>query len=139
MKLKTFFYYLLQVTWGLVNNIIALEILIVLMIINPRRNRKMFFNAFLIEWKLSSSLGIGNFIFTDNSNKDICIHEYGHNIQSIILGPLFIFVIGIPSFLWLMLPAFQTIRKIKKISYYDFYPERWANKLGSKYTKTNFK
>ena len=137
MKLKTFFYYLLQVTWGLVNNIIAFEILIVLMIINPRRNRKMFFNAFLIEWKLKSSLGIGNFIFTDNSSKDICIHEYGHNIQSVILGPLFLFVIGIPSFLWLMLPVFKTKRKIKKMSYYDFYPERWANKLGIKYTKNN--
>ena len=28
------------------------------------------------------------------------VHEYGHTIQSIILGPLFLLVIGIPSCIW---------------------------------------
>lgn len=137
MKLKTFLYYLLQFTWGLINNLVAIILLIILMTINPKRKRGMFFYAIVIEWNLSRSLGIGTFIFTDGKNKDIIAHEYGHNIQSIILGPLFLLIIGIPSFLWSMLPMFQVIRRIKKYNYYDFYPEKWANILARKYLNKN--
>lgn len=30
----------------------------------------------------------------------LLVHEYGHTIQSMILGPLYLIVIGIPSTLW---------------------------------------
>lgn len=56
-------------------------------------------------------------------------HEYGHYIQSLYLGPLYIFIIGIPSATW----AFLYGRIIKEThnGYYKFYTEKWADKLGS--------
>ena len=55
-------------------------------------------------------------------------HEYGHYQQSLRLGWLWIFVIGIPSLIWA--GCFQKYRRKNKISYYSFYTEKWANKLG---------
>ena len=79
------------------------------------------------------------FIFvTKHTGEDlkrmITVHEYGHTIQSLILGPLYLFVIGAPSLLWAGIPAFGRMRRRRQMSYYRFYPERWANHLGEKVT-----
>jgi hypothetical protein len=63
------------------------------------------------------------------------VHEYGHTIQSLILGPLYLFVIGIPSIIWCNSKKCVKLRKEKGVSYFDFYPEKWANFLGEKITK----
>ena len=55
-------------------------------------------------------------------------HEYGHTIQSKMLGPIYLIVIGIPSFLWAWLG--DKYREKNNVSYYVFYTEKWANKLG---------
>lgn len=56
-------------------------------------------------------------------------HEYGHCIQSLILGPLYLFIIGIPSITWAILwKNFKHLMKIE--TYYWFYTEAWANRLG---------
>lgn len=55
-------------------------------------------------------------------------HEKGHRIQSKILGPLYLIVIGIPSIIWATLHSF--CKPISKIDYYWFYPEKWADRLG---------
>ena len=55
------------------------------------------------------------------------MHEYGHSIQSKILGPLYLLVIGLPSIIWAGL--FEKYRNKHKISYYSFFTEKWANKL----------
>lgn len=52
-------------------------------------------------------------------------HEYGHTIQSKWLGWFYLFVIGIPSLLWAL------IHKPSMGSYYNFYTERWADRLGN--------
>ena len=64
----------------------------------------------------------------------LLIHEYGHTIQSLILGPLYLIVIGIPSTLWGFLPFLNKKRKSEGISYFSFYTEKWANHLGEKIT-----
>lgn len=56
----------------------------------------------------------------------IIAHESGHVKQSLYLGPLYLIVIGIPSILW----AWSHRWIAPKKSYYDFYTEAWANKLG---------
>ncbi len=63
------------------------------------------------------------------------VHEYGHTIQSLILGPLYLIVMGIPSTVWGFLPSLQRKRKEKGISYFSFFTERWAKRLGEKVTK----
>lgn len=80
-------------------------------------------------YKTNSKGGItlGCFIYI---NKDIpsfqyiIKHEHGHVVQSQILGPLYLLVIGLPSLIW------SCVYKLfKNKSYYSFYTERWANKI----------
>ena len=56
----------------------------------------------------------------------VIAHESGHVKQSLYLGPLYLIVIGIPSILWAWSHRWIAPRK----SYYWFYTEAWANKLG---------
>lgn len=50
----------------------------------------------------------------------------GHAKQSRLLGPLYLIVIGLPSILWAGIHGKVAPRK----SYYWFYTERWADRLG---------
>jgi hypothetical protein len=52
-------------------------------------------------------------------------HEYGHTRQSIYLGPLYLLVIGLPSLLWVL-----WWNRDRGMSYYSFYTEAWADRLG---------
>lgn len=56
---------------------------------------------------------------------DVWAHERGHSIQSLILGPLYLVVVGLPSLLWA-----AWWNKDRNVSYYWFYTERWADYLG---------
>ncbi len=56
-------------------------------------------------------------------------HEYGHCVQSLLLGPLYLPLIALPSGLWCNLPVFVRKRAAEQISYYSFFTERWANRL----------
>lgn len=80
-------------------------------------------------WLSGSSLGYFIFLparFLKNRNKDIK-HEHGHQIQSMILGPLYLFIVGIPSVINNL--RARNNRKIL-LTYYERYPEKWADKLG---------
>ena len=54
-------------------------------------------------------------------------HEWGHTRQSLYLGPLYLLVIGIPSLIW---AACYTYDSSNPNGYYEFYTEKWADKLG---------
>lgn len=73
------------------------------------------------------TLGKYIFLWRFSSNKDFTIkHEYGHVKQSKILGPFYLLVIGLPSIIW----AWLNDKIAPNKSYYWFYTEAWANKLG---------
>ena len=72
----------------------------------------------------------GNGVFTlDARNK---LHEYGHTVQSRMLGPLFLLVVGIPS-VSRVIYAHWYYRKHGKewTGYYRGFPEKWAERLGN--------
>lgn len=73
-------------------------------------------------------ISLGNYIIAGNNWSKTIKHEYGHTIQSRILGPLYLFIIGIPSLIWAWL--YGPIIKPTKNGYYKFYTEAWADKLG---------
>lgn len=60
-------------------------------------------------------------------------HEYGHTIQSLALGPLYLVLVGAPSIIWNRLPYFARKRKEKGRSYYSAIFERTASELGEKH------
>ena len=76
-------------------------------------------------WKcdrMSGGISLGPFAFVSPRSDDATIaHETdGHTVDSKLMGPLYLFIIGIPSILNAMFDFTDC--------YYDFYPERWANK-----------
>lgn len=75
--------------------------------------------------RFPGGISLGRTIITNRIDWDSLRHEYGHTRQSLYLGPLYLFVIGIPSLLW---AGLYRIRKTG--SYYAFYTEKWADKLG---------
>lgn len=79
--------------------------------------------------KMLGGITLGQYIIIS----DIChaYHEYGHTIQSKILGPLYLLIVGIPSIIHAGLHKYICKNK----DYYHFYTEKWANKLSEKYLK----
>lgn len=134
--IKRVLYVLLQWTFGLPQNIAGAAVYLFLTVFRKysRENRFRYRNALGIRWKNYGSMGLGMFIFLGrmpaHAEQYILTHEYGHTLQSLILGPLFLPVIGIPSLLWASLPCFVNKRRRGEADYYRFYPERWANSLG---------
>ncbi len=78
---------------------------------------------------MPGAISLGNIVLMSPACRDnmqtVC-HELGHCKQSVILGPLYLIVIGLPSLLW----AVTHHHIAQKRSYYWFYTERWADRLG---------
>ena len=134
MRTRLFLYYFLQLTWGIIQNILGFMIWIFVLLTGPKEKRHVFQGALVTRWYLKSSMSMGMFLFMGSDDPRVLVHEYGHTIQSCILGPFYLPVIGIPSFCWANTPRFARSRRIGRYRYSDFYPERWANHLGRRFT-----
>ena len=70
------------------------------------------------KWNAKGGLSLGLFIFTPKDEVEnaqlIRVHEYGHTIQSLVLGPFMLFV-GIISVAWGDLPYFRRMRWEKHV------------------------
>ena len=81
----------------------------------------------IYHWKAWSGLSLGDYIFVNARASDLMIrHEAGHRRQSVILGPLYLLVVGLPSLVWASL---KRAGLFKDRDYYSFYTERWADRL----------
>lgn len=115
--------FLLNITWCLPQNIVGL----IFLIINLLRGKIVgrYKGSFL--WDSDgSSVSLGYFRFVCNyPHADLLDkihrHEYGHTLQSYILGPLYLILVGLPSIIWCN--CFGKYRKKHNIDYYDVYPE----------------
>ncbi|MBQ3140602.1 MAG: hypothetical protein IJC25_01405 [Clostridia bacterium] len=120
-------YRIIQVTWGF------LQTLIGLMVYCKNRKCRHFIHkgAIYTEWPQRGGISLGLFVFVQpDADEYLIAHEYGHTLQSLMLGPLYLPLIGLPSLIWSRLPYFRKMRKEKQISYYSLYCEKWANRLG---------
>ena len=116
--------------WGLPQNVIGAAAALVTF----RRPHYAFRTAFVTEWPLGSGLSLGLFVFVpSNCPQRLLMHEYGHCVQSLMLGPLYLPLIVLPSLLWAGLPAFERIRRVRGISYFDMPIEHWADVLGERH------
>ena len=93
--------------------------------------RTKYKSAYIYDKFPSEGISLGYFILFDdydNTVTEVDIkHEYGHFIQSLIFGPLYLLVIGVFSEL--------NYRFGFSKSYYDFWTEKWADKLGGVNTR----
>jgi hypothetical protein len=66
-----------------------------------------------------------------NLKNDCRMHEYGHARQSVMLGPLYLFVVGIPSLSRVFYSRWYRKKYGKSWeNYFNGFPENWADKLG---------
>jgi hypothetical protein len=127
-------YWILQWTWGLPQNLLGL-----FLALKHRRCKKEWYHGALVTYHKErwGGISLGMFILIkenagENWIHEAKIHEYGHSIQSLILGPLYLLVIGLPSFLWCKATGNIIFGHVNE--YYEFYPESWANSLGQHVT-----
>ena len=73
-------------------------------------------------------LSLGKFIFiTELYSQPLLLHEIGHSKQSKMLGPLYLIIVGIPSFVLFQL---HNAKLISHDTYIRMFPENWADRLG---------
>lgn len=124
--------------WQLPQNIVAL----ILMLYWKKKNLKhiAFYkhcHAYCVK-NFNAGISLGNFCFVGYFYDLYCteeaeaylMHELkGHTFQSRLLGPLYLIVIGIPSFIHNKMCADYR-------NYYNFYTEKWANNVAGIYYNT---
>ncbi len=79
--------------------------------------------------KMRGGITLGKYIIIGDAS--YAYHEFGHTIQSKILGPLYLLVIGLPSIIHAALHK----HVCKNKDYYHFWTEKWANNLVDKHYK----
>ena len=125
-------YMLVQLTWGLPQTLVGALVCLV----TPTDERRFrFHGAVVTTWRLRRGLSLGPFVFIPpRSSRRLLVHEYGHTIQSLILGPASLPLMVVPSMVWAGLPALQRRRERRGTSYYSFFTERLADRLGERVT-----
>ena len=127
--MKKFFVMVLQCTWDIVQTLMGAVVCLKL-IGCPHR---IYRGCIDTRWNKRGGMSLGLFIFTPNEETEraqlVRVHEYGHCIQSIVLGPLYL-IVALISVIWANLPYFRKLRKEKNIPYTSCFVESWASKWG---------
>lgn len=127
---------ILSEIWQLPQHIIAYMI----MLVNCKSLIQMFPESgiphYLVKHLSNCGISLGNYIFLDVDGIYDAItikHEYGHQKQSLMLGPLYLIIIGLPSIMGNILNRIK-YKYFKRHYDPDFYYkqpwEAWADKLG---------
>lgn len=142
--MKKSIYTLLQWTWGLPQTLIGSALYLA-----HRKDKHFNLNgACATVWDKDDGLSLGKFIFLPKQeviksdepaaedkivvSKDMAMHEYGHTVQSLILGPAYLLLVGLPSLVWSRHPHFKKKRMRTGLSYYAPIFEKTADRLGRK-------
>jgi len=123
--------FIINITWGAVQTLIGFAVFLALIARSHYWYKGSIVTVKEGKW---GGISLGAFLFIDTkiskdraSENDFVNHEYGHCLQSVILGPLYLIIIGLPSLIWARF--FERWRRAHHKGYYWFYPERWADKL----------
>lgn len=138
-KAGILFYVILQCTWGIIQTTAGLFLFLKYV----RCPHRLFGGAVHTGWERRDGVSLGLFIFSpkpeggDGGIKPpdgLTIHEYGHTFQSLMLGPFYLPVIGIPSALWANGKKYRELRENYGVPYSFCFAEGWADRLGKKMT-----
>jgi len=136
---KTFHFLALPLLfiWELPQNLLGLVVYVIM------RSKKKIIQTELESHHLffetpKTGVSLGWFVFwTPAGNRfsnlinDCRMHEYGHTRQSLMLGPLYLFVVGIPSLSRVLYSKWYYKKHgYSWGNYFNGFPENWADKLG---------
>lgn len=98
-KTQKSIYYLLQFTWGIIMNIFGLIGAGIMLALGHKPIRHGGSLMFVVgeNW---GGVSLGMFTFVSNAATERTRnHEFGHSLQNAVFGPLFPFIVAIPSFI----------------------------------------
>lgn len=140
-------YVLWQMTWGLPQSCLGF----ILWCVYLRAPHRMYRGAVVTYWHKRAAVSLGMFLFLPRSayiesissvlpsevekSEKLHIHEYGHSIQSLFLGPLYLLLVGIPSLVWAGFPPLSRQWREGKRGYYSFFTERLADYLADRFSR----
>lgn len=131
------FYYVLQFTWNLPMTLFG-GILALIALIAKCFGVKVEFGKFY--WVGFAKIGpdywggcdTGLFFLRDHKSEgDLMSHEWGHTFEGVVLGPLFIFLVAIPSAVRWWIDWFKQKKTGQGIDYNAFWAEDAASACGN--------
>ena len=124
--IKRILFVFLQLTWGLPQTIAGFFVFL----FNIREPHEWYRGAIRTVWRdKTHGVSMGLFIFTcEGGGSHMTEHEYGHCLQSLLLGPFYLPVIGLPSAVWCNSKRSIQKRSATGRNYYTFFTEKWAEK-----------
>lgn len=143
--MKKAIYLIWQWLWGAPQSLLGLAVFL-----RWRKQPHFWYHGALVTvWNTRGGMSLGMFVFIPAAayqserpdapppgSRERCLHtlhhEYGHTLQSLLLGPLYLPVIGLPSWLWCNLPPLRRLRKERAIPYDAAYMECWATGWGER-------
>lgn len=124
-----YLYYILACTWGIIMTLLGCLITLVLLCCGrkPHKYHRVYYFK-IFEWWGGVEMGL-MFIRDKRSNESVSKHELGHTYQNALLGPLFVFLVAIPSAIryWYR----ELTHKKLTTSYDDMWFEGCATDLGT--------
>lgn len=110
--------------WQLPQNLLGL---LMIAILRPEATLDFSGAKVYFSTRMRGGISLGRYIVlkAGTGNPNTLCHEWGHSRQSLYLGWLYLLIIGLPSLIWA-----AAYTQEWKVSYYDFYTEKWADKLG---------
>jgi hypothetical protein len=121
-------YYTLACTWGVLWTLVGLVVSGVLALVKLCSGGKVKITFKPYHWVYSISVGpefwggleFGLCFLRDHRSRgNLNAHEFGHTFQNCLFGPLFVFMIGIPSAIWYWSREKQPTKKRKP------YDSKW--------------
>jgi hypothetical protein len=133
MKIKSVLLNIVYFTWCLPQTLVGLIIkLIKAKEVKTVETYKLESQVNWIQWYYGVSLGkyiLVSTFYKEETNGEFNAknHEFGHVKQNLMLGPLYLILVGLPSITFNIIS--QNNEKFAS-RYYQRYPENWADKLG---------
>lgn len=125
--------YIIHWTWGIIQNLLGLLLFLIFLPFKVDKLDKYHEALILVCKRFPAGISLGMFIIMNKNcrgtyfyTKHIA-HEYGHTKQSLILGPLYLLIVGIPS---MVMNILTRLKLLRYGTYYERFPEKWADELG---------
>lgn len=130
-------YFCLTFTWGILANIAGAFVAATFSIIFKVKPVTQYGRWVFIGGKGWGGLSLGNFVFLSKTASNATLnHEIGHSLQNMFFGPLWLFVVGVPSVVryWYRETSSYKKHPEKHTDYDAIWFEAQATGWGTKYT-----
>lgn len=130
--------YIWGCVWGCIQTVLGLVVYLAACLFNRSWGYSPEWGVFIFRRFFGSGVCLGEWIILEGDpsrvDQESVRHECGHRVQSRILGPLYLLVVGVPSLarnVYGRLVLSKTMTVIERqLWYYSGFPERWADRLG---------